>query len=71
MKYTAMFDAGKPYEESFEDEVALEKALRDFYYAHKDDDYPFDCKVYDMDGQDLTDSYIIESMIGEIMGGEE
>jgi hypothetical protein len=71
MKFTAVFDAGRPYEEDYYSIEELGKALKEFYLDNKDNDYPFDCKVYDEEGNDLTDTYIIETMVADIMEVED
>ena len=69
-KWTVMFDAGKPYEEHYDSDEALEKGLREFYEQHKDSGDSFDAKVYNAEGDDFTETQFIEEMMVEIMGDE-
>lgn len=66
-KYEVVFDAGKPWSEWFDSDEALEEALKEFYEAHKEDDYPFDVKVYNAEGDDISEAQFIQEMIAHIM----
>lgn len=69
-KWIVVFDAGKPYEESYDSDEALEKGLRDFYDKHKGSD-SFDAKVYNVEGEDFTESQFVNEMIEGIIGDED
>jgi hypothetical protein len=70
-KYRVVYDNGKPYEEKYNSYDELYEGLKKFYLNNKESDYPFDAKVYDKKDKDITDSYVIEHMIADIMEGEE
>jgi hypothetical protein len=70
-KYQVVYDDGKPYEEKYNSYDELYEGLKKFYLVNKGNDFPFDAKVYDKKGNDITDSYVIEHMIADIMDGEE
>lgn len=67
MTYKIIFDSGKPFEVIAETDEALEKALRDFYEYNKDSDYDYDAKVYNEKDEDITESQLIQEMIGGII----
>lgn len=66
-KYEVVFDAGKPWSEWFENDEDLEEALNDFYQDHKEDNYPYDVKIYNANGDDISEAQFIQEMIGHIM----
>lgn len=66
MKYRVVYDAGKPYEETYDNDEDLANALQDFYLANKDSNYPFDAVVYDENDEDITDSQFIQEIIDNI-----
>jgi len=65
--YRIVFDEGKPYEEIVYGELALTKALKDFYEKNKNKDYPYDAHVYDSECNDITESQFIEEIVGEFL----
>lgn len=67
MTYRVVFDNGKPYEEKFISINAVEQALREFYEKNKGSDYPFDCRVYEQQEVDITESQLIDEIIGDIL----
>lgn len=70
MKYTIIFDIGKPYEVVVDSDEALEKELREFYInsiKDKDDFAYCDVKVYDENDEDITEAQFINEMVSEIM----
>jgi len=69
-RWVVIFDAGKPYEQSFSSDEELEVGLRKFYWAHKDSDYTYDVKVYNARGDDFTESQFVTEMVAKIMGEE-
>jgi hypothetical protein len=68
MTFKAVFDSGIPTEEVFSDENELEIGLREFYNTNKDSDYPFDTKVYNEEGEDISESQFITDIINNILG---
>jgi hypothetical protein len=70
MKYRVVYDNGKPYEETYNNTDELFEGLKKFYDNNKTDDYQYDAKVYDESGLDITESFVVESMIGEIVDNE-
>lgn len=70
-KWRVVFDTGKPYEESYDSDEALESGLRKFYEAHKYDEYPIDAKVYNIEGEDFSESQFVNEMIEGIIGDED
>ena len=70
-KYKVVFDNGKPYEESFKNQNDLKKALKRFYDENKDDDSPFDVKVYDEKENDITETQAIDEIVNEITSEDE
>jgi len=67
---TAVYDAGKPYEEKYSTTEALREGLKTFYLENKDSDYQYDCKVYlkmgDQEENDITETQMIDEMVSEI-----
>jgi hypothetical protein len=70
MKWTVVFDVGKPYEEHYDSDEALEQGLREFYEQHKDSEDSFDAKVYNSKGEDFTETQFIEELVSDILGEE-
>ena len=70
IKWVVVFDNGKPFEESYTSDEALENGLREFYEHNKDSDYSYDAKVYNANGDDFTETQFIEEMMSEILGDE-
>lgn len=70
-KWSVIFDAGKPYEQTYATDAALEQGLKEFYMNNKDSDYPYNALVYNANGDDFTESQFVVEMVGNIMGEEE
>jgi hypothetical protein len=66
-------NGGKPWSERYTDNEELSKGLKDFYEEFiKDQEDSFcDVKVYDVNGDDFSESQSITEMIAEIIGEEE
>ena len=69
--YTVVFDAGKPYTETFTGHEKLRRGLMDFYFLNRDTDGFYDARVYNEDDQDITESQFITELIGEFIGDDE
>ena len=67
MKYTIVFDNGKPFEETANSFEELKAKCTKFYEENKDNGR-CDIKIYDEDNMDITDSYMIEEMFSDIIG---
>lgn len=65
-KYKVVYDDGKPFEVYYNTDDALFEGLKIFYDYNKGDSY-FDCKIYNSDGEDISDSQFINEMVGEIL----
>ena len=72
--YKAIFDIGKPYEEIFNNDDDLKKALKLFYeQSLKDGNDMYDVIILNSENEDISESQFIKEMIFEIMeevGGE-
>lgn len=68
MTFKILFDAGKPYEITAATVEDLQRELKDLYERHKDSPAPFDAKVFNEHGTDITESHLIEELIAEIIG---
>jgi len=68
MTFKAVFDAGKSYEEVYENEEDLIRGLENFYALNKDGEYPFDVQVYNEKGTDISESQFITEIINNILG---
>jgi hypothetical protein len=72
--YKAIFDIGKPYEETINNDTDLRKALKVFYeQSLKDDNDLYDVQIFNSENEDISESQFITEMIFEIMeevGGE-
>lgn len=66
-KYEVVFDVGKPWSEWFENDEDLEEALKTFYMNNKENDYPYDVKIYNSNGDDISESQFIQELIVKIM----
>jgi hypothetical protein len=66
--YEVVYDSGKPYNVFYVSETSMKKGLKDFYLAHKDDDSYYDIQVYNMKGEDITESQFVQEMISDIIG---
>lgn len=64
-----IFDAGKPYSVKVGSDEALFRELKKFYLEHKDDDSPYDVKIYDSKGDDFSEAQFVDEMIGVILDG--
>jgi deoxyadenosine/deoxycytidine kinase len=71
MTYEVVFDAGKPWSETFEDEESLTQALKDFYEQHKYEGDTFDVVIYDEAGIDISESQSIQEIIAQILEEDE
>lgn len=69
MKYTAIFDAGKPYDVGYDSDESLQKGLKDFFLQHRQGDYQFDVKVYNSLDEDISESQFISEMVADILNG--
>ena len=78
MKYKVIFDNGKPYEETYENEAELKEALKKFYLDNTNDKshYNFDVKVFcweynpsinNLEEVDITESQFINEIVGDII----
>jgi hypothetical protein len=65
--YKIVFDNGKPYENNAYDDEDLKDKLKEFYLENKDSGDFYDCKVYNTEGEEITESQFIQEMIGEIL----
>jgi len=66
--YTIIFDNGKPSESKADGEADLRAELKRIYEAQQNGDYAYcDVKVYNGDGEDISESQFITEMISEIM----
>lgn len=64
--YKIVFDNGKPSEHNAYDEEDLKEALKDFYVQNKNESY-FDSKVFNSEGEDISESQFITELIGQIL----
>lgn len=67
VKYIAIYDNGKPYEEKYSTENGLKNGLKDFYLKNKDNDDDYDVKIYDTSKREISESQWIQEMIADIM----
>ena len=74
MKYKAIFDIDKPYEETFNNDKDLRASLKRFYInSLEDENDNYDVLVFNSKDEDISESQFIKEMIFEIMeevGGE-
>jgi len=72
-QWEAVFsNGGKPWSERYKDNEELSKGLKDFYKEFiKDDDGHCDVQVYDVNGEDFSESQSIQEMIAEIIEEDE
>jgi hypothetical protein len=71
MNYKIIFDNGKPYEVLVLNERELKTELEKFYRMNKlIDNENFDCKVFDYEDNDISETQFISELIQEIIKDE-
>lgn len=70
-KYKIVFDNGKPYEETANNNEELKSKLKDFYESNKDSDDYFNSWVYNENGENISDSQFIAEIIDDILNESE
>jgi hypothetical protein len=71
MKYTVIFDNGKPYEEHFNTVLELKTALARFYDNNHFEGHHFDVQVFNEKDEDITEFPLITEMCEEIIENSE
>jgi hypothetical protein len=66
-RYQVIYDYGKPWSEYYASDEDLEAGLRRFFEAHKSEDGYYDAKVYDVEGNDLSEEQFVAEIVAKIM----
>jgi len=68
MKFKAIFDNGKPFEEVYNNEEDLKNALKQFYLKSQKEEYPyFDVIILNENEEDISECQFIQEMIRDII----
>lgn len=67
--FKVIYDIGKPYEETYQSEEELEKALKSFYEknVYQVEDCPFDIFIYNEKDEDISESQFVQEIISNIL----
>ena len=68
--FKVIYDNGKPWTQAYSSIKFLEEGLKEFYEQNRNNDYPFNAIVENSIGEDITESHLINSLVGNILNDE-